>query len=164
MIAVLLSILLLTVTYALVLASFHPWDLAIGATVSSAVLTLFRRFLFGDRPAVLEDFGKRLVAFVPFAAIASRDIIAGTWTVALIVLHVRPLREPGIVAVPVGDRTPVGVAVSALVTTLSPGSFLVDVDWDRGVMLIHVLDAKDPAGVCKAHQRFYYRYQKRVFP
>ena len=164
MIAVLLSVLLLTATYALVLASFHPWDLALGATVSVVLLRLFRRFLFGERPPVLADLGPRLAAFVPFAAVASRDIIAGSWAVALVVLRVRPLREPGIVAVPVGDRTPVGVAVSALVTTLSPGSFLVDVDWDRGVMLIHVLDARDPAGVCEAHQRFYHRYQKRVFP
>jgi multisubunit Na+/H+ antiporter MnhE subunit len=163
-IAVVFGIILLTATYALVLASFHPWDLAIGATLSALLLGLFRRFLFGDRPARLGDLGSRLVAFVPFAVAVVRDILAGTWAVALVVLHMRPLVCPGIVTVPIEDRSPTGVAVAALVDTLSPGSVLVDVDWERGVMLIHVIDAREPDAIREKHRQFYHRYQKRVFP
>ena len=79
-------------------------------------------------------------------------------------LHVRPLNHPGIVAVPIAERSPLGVAVSGLATTLSPGAFLVDVDWEQRVMLIHVLDASDPDEVRADHQRFYRRWQRHVFP
>ena len=47
----LLSLFLLTLVYALVLASFAPWDLALGAVLSGALLYAFRGFVFGGRPA-----------------------------------------------------------------------------------------------------------------
>ncbi len=154
----------LTLVYALALASFHPWDLAIGAVVAGTLLWSWRRFVFGDRISPIARSPLRLLAFVPFAGVVFWDILKGTWNVALVVLHLRPLRHPGIVAVPIGDRTPLGVAVTALVISLSPGEFLVDVDWERRAMLLHVLDASDPDAVREAHERFYRRYQRRVFP
>ncbi len=160
----LLAIVLLTLTYALVLASFDPWDLLLGAGLSVALLLAFRSFVFGEGPARRSDLPGRLVAFVPFALAVVRDIIVGTWEVTLVALHLRRLVSPGIVAIPIGERTPTGVAVSALATTLSPGTFLVDVDEKRGVMLIHSINAGDPDAVREAHQEFYRRYQKRVFP
>lgn len=167
---VLVAFPLLVLVYALTLASFHPWDLAMGSGLAAAVLVGFRGFLFRelDRGAAsgagAPSLLARVAAFPLFALAVAWDIIRGTWQVAAVVLHVRPLRHPGIVAVPIGERTPVGVAVSALATTLSPGTFLVDVDWTARVMLIHVLDASDPDGVRAAHQQFYDRYQRRVFP
>jgi multicomponent Na+:H+ antiporter subunit E len=160
----LLAIVLLTLTYALVLASFDPWDLLLGAGLSAALLLAFRSFVFGEDPARRSGLLGRLVAFVPFAVAVVRDIIVGTWEVTLVTLHLRRLESPGVVAVPIGERTPTGVAVSALVTTLSPGTFLVDVDEARGVMLIHTIDAGDPDTVREAHQQFYRRYQRNVFP
>lgn len=157
-----LAVVLLTLTYALALASFHPGDLILGAGISGVLLFVFRGALFGgpEKGGLLA----RLAAFVPFAAVVVRDIMVGTWEVSLITFGVRPLRSPGTVAVPIGERTPVGVTVSALCTTLSPGAFLVDVDRERGVMLIHVIDASDPEAVREQHQNFYTRYQRRVFP
>ncbi len=154
----------LTAIYALVLASLHPWDLVAGAALSTALLVGFRQFLFGGWPGRLEGLVPRSLAFIPFAAAVIREILAGTWTVAAVVLHLRPLSHPGIVAVPIEDRTPIGVAVTGLVDTLSPGSVLVDVDWDRHVMLIHVIDAGDPDAIREQHRDFYRRYQQRVFP
>ena len=122
----------LTLVYALVLASFHLWDLLFGAALSTVVVF--------------------------------RDIVVGTWEVALVTLHLRPLERPGIVAVPVGDRTPFGVAIWTLVTGLPPGSYFVDVDRERGVALIHVLDAGDPEAFREQQEVFYRRYQSKVFP
>ena len=104
----------------------------------------------------------RLVAFPVYAGVVIWDIIQGTWTVAAHSVGLKKLQSPGIVAVPLGERTPVGVAVSALVSTLSPGAFLVDVD--REVMLIHVIDASDPEAVRREHEEFYQRFQRKVFP
>lgn len=160
----LFSLLLLTLTYALVLASFEPADLLLGAAVSGALLFVFRGFIFGGRPAPLPGLLGRIFAFGPFAAVTLWEVIVGTWEVALVTLHLRPLESPGIVAVPIGERTPVGITVSALVTTLSPGAFLVDVDWEKRVMLIHSINAGDPEAVRRSHQDFYQRYQRKVFP
>lgn len=160
----LLSLLLLTLVYALVLASFAPWDLALGAALSGALLLLARGSIFGGSFAPLPGLLGRVLAFWPFAAAVFKDAAVGTWHVTLVVLHLRPLERTGIVAVPIGERTRVGVAVSALVTTISPGQFLVDVDWRKRVMLIHSIDAADPEEVRRSHEDFYQRYQRRVFP
>ncbi|MDP8923886.1 MAG: Na+/H+ antiporter subunit E [Chloroflexota bacterium] len=159
-----LSLVLLTLIYALTLASLDPWDLLVGAFVSAALLELFRRAVIGRRPAPLHDLPARLVAFFPFAARIVRDVLVGTWQVALVVLRLRPLGHPGIVAIPIEGRSHRGIAVTALVTTLSPGSFFIGVDWERGVMLFHFFDAGDPDAIRRDLEWFYHRYQRRVFP
>lgn len=160
---IVLPLLLLTLVYALVLGSFSPADLALGAALSGVLLFVLRPFVLpgGAGPGGL--FG-RVVGFFPFAGAVARDVAVGTWEVALITLHVRPLGRSGIVAIPVGERSETGVAVSALVATLSPGEVLVDVDRGRGVMLVHVIDAADPEEIRRRHDDFYRRYQRRVFP
>ncbi len=164
------AVVALTLVYALALASFHPWDLLFGAGLSATLLFASRRFVFGaDGTAPrTADSGLtllgRVVAFAPFAAAVFREIVVGNWEVTLVTLRLRPLVRPGIVAVPVGDRTPTGVAVWAVVTGLPPGSFFVDVDRERGVVLIHVLDARDPEAFREEQEDFYRRYQSKVFP
>lgn len=164
------AILVLTLVYALALASFHPWDLLFGAGLSAALLFASRRFVFDADGTASQPAGRRLtllgrvVAFVPFAAVVFRNILAGNVEVTLVTLGLRPLLRPGIVAVPVRDRTPTGVAVWAVVTGLPPGSYFVDVDRERGVVLIHVLDARDPEAYREEQEDFYRRYQSKVFP
>jgi multisubunit Na+/H+ antiporter MnhE subunit len=164
------AVVLLTLVYALALASFHPWDLLFGAGLSAALLFASRRFVFGADGTAPRPAGSgltllgRVVAFVPFALAVFREILVGNWEVTLVTLRLRPLVRPGIVAVPVGDRTPTGVAVWAVVTGLPPGSFFVDVDRERGVVLIHVLDARDPEAYREQQEDFYRRYQSKVFP
>lgn len=156
-------LLLLTLVYVLVLGSFSPADLALGAALSGVLLFALRHFVLPGRPGP-RGFLWRVTGFFPFAAAVARDVAVGTWEVALITLHVRPLGRSGIVAIPVGERSETGVAVSALVATLSPGEVLVDVDRERGVMLVHVIDAADPEEVRRRHEDFYRRYQRKVFP
>jgi multisubunit Na+/H+ antiporter MnhE subunit len=164
------AIVVLTLVYALALGSFHPWDLLIGASLSAALLFASRRFVFGADDATLRPVDPgltllgRVMAFMPFAVAVFREILVGNWEVTLVTLHLRPLVRPGIVAVPIGERTPTGVAVWAVVTGLPPGSFFVDVDRERGVVLIHVLDARDPEAFRRQQEDFYRRYQSKVFP
>ena len=164
------AVVVLTLVYALALGSFHTWDLLFGASLSAALFFASRRFLFGSDGTVPQPAGcgltllGRAVAFVPFAVAVFREILVGNWEVTLVTLHLRPLVRPGIVAVPIGERTPTGVAVWAVVTGLPPGSFFVDVDRERGVVLIHVLDARDPQAYRDQQEDFYRRYQSKVFP
>ena len=158
------AVALLTLVYALALASFGPVDLIFGAGLSAALLYFSRGFVFregsGRDPSVLG----RSVAFVPFAFAVFREIVRGTWEVSLVTLHLRPLVRPGLVAVPIGERTPSGVSAWAVVTGLPPGSFFVDVDRERGVALIHLLDASNPEAFREEQENFYRRYQSKVFP
>jgi multicomponent Na+:H+ antiporter subunit E len=133
----LLVLLLLTGVYAMVLASFHPWDLLFGALVSAALIYAFRPFVLGNsrgRSDPLLNLLSRWAAFFPFAGAVLWEVIKGAWE----------------------------VAVSALVTTLSPGAFLVEADDE--VMLIHLIDASDPDTFRKDCEDLYQRYQRKVFP
>ncbi len=164
------AVTVLTLVYALALASFHLWDLLIGAGLSAALVFASRRFVFdeggaGSRPCgEARGFLGRVVGFAPFSLLVVRDIVVGTWEVTLVTLHLRPLARSGIVAVPIAERSPMGIAVWAVITGLQPGTFFVDVDRERGVALIHVLDARDPDAFREQQAEFYRRYQSKVFP
>jgi multicomponent Na+:H+ antiporter subunit E len=154
----------LAVVYALTLGSADPLDVATGAVLGAVLVALLRTRLQPTATADEPPLAERAIWLPVFAGAVLVDVIGGTWDVALRVLGVRGLDRPGIVRVPVGERTERGVAVSALATTLTPGSVLVDVDWERRDFLVHVVDASDPDEVRERLDRFYDRYQRRVFP
>ena len=154
----------LVAVYLIVLVSADPWDIAIAAILGAGLLWIFRRFVLGDSSLTVGTILWRTVAFFPFALIVVRDILVGAWQVAAVVLGLRPLRHPGIITVPIGDRSRLGVAVSTLVMTLSPGSMLIDIDWEKRLMLVHIIDGLDPHAFRNNMERFYQRYQRHVFP
>ncbi len=163
-----LSVIALTTIYCFTLASFHYWDIVIGGLLSVAVIVVFHAIVFpasneGDSSAVL-SLWRRIIMTVPMGFAIVWEITRGTWVMLLIVLGIRDLHNPGIVAIPIGDRTESGIAFSGIATTLSPGTVFVDVDWEHGLMLIHAIDATDPESVRAAHQHFYDRFQRHVFP
>lgn len=150
--------------YLIMVASLKPLDILIGLALGAAVLVGLRDYVLPRSRAGATRVLRRVLAFPRFAAAVVVDIVRGTIEVSLVVLGLRALAAPGVVEIPIGERTPRGVAVSGLATTLSPGAVLIDVDFDRGVMLLHVLDAADPDAVRAAHERFYRDHQRAVFP
>jgi len=163
-----LTILLLTLVYALVLGDLYALDLVFGAGLAAALVFVSRSFVFGAEGAATTgtapSITRRILAFVPFCAVVLWEVALGTWQVALVTLRLRSLTKPGIVAVPIGERTVVGQAVWSITTGLPPGSFFVDIDRERGVALVHVLDASDPDAYRRRQADFYRRYQSKVFP
>lgn len=137
-------VLLLTLVYALTLASFDPADLVMGALLGTALLVIYRKTLIGDAHPQGE-FVLHLIVYAPkLLWMLTRDILIGTWQVATFVVGIRALDNPGIVRIPLGNHSVGGVGVVGLFVTLSPGSFLVDIDWDAREMLIHFIDASNP--------------------
>jgi multisubunit Na+/H+ antiporter MnhE subunit len=162
-----LVVLLLTVVFCLTLASYDPWDMLVGAVLGSIVLAVFHNALpeIQGKPArELPSLPSRILRFVPFVGITVWEILIGSVRVAAIVIGLRKLEHPGIVAVPIGDRSKFGVVVTGITTSLAPGSILLDVDWDRNLMLVHVIDASDPDQIRADMQKLYDRYQRKVFP
>ena len=156
-----IAVLAATAVYLLVLGSWSPWDAALGLLVAAVLARLLRGRLPG--PAGPHP-GARALALPALVGALLLDIARGTWDVALRVLHLRPFDTPGVVAVPFGDRSPRGVAVTGLFAGLSPGTLLLEVDQARRVMLFHVVDATDPEAVRAQIDGFYARHQRRVFP
>lgn len=164
MILVVVVLALLTGVYSLTLGSLAWEDLLLGLGLSAALLMVFRKVLL---PSPLPSTARMLMAIATFPAftfIAVRDIVKGSWQVATIVVGLRPLAQPGIVEIPILERSSTAVGLSGLILTLSPGSFLVDVKWDERVMLVHVIDASDPDEVRAGFVRFYERYQRTLVP
>lgn len=152
------------VVYAAMIGSFDPWDLALAALVSAGTVYGFRTHLLrGESPSTLVLL-RRMVFLVPLILDILWEIVQGTWQVVVFSLRIRPMEHPGIVAIPLGERTRFGATMSGFLTTISPGTFLVDIDWKARVMLIHAIDASDPDAVRLSHQVFYDRFQRHVFP
>ena len=154
----------LGVVYCFTLASTDPVDLAIGTGLGVALVAALGARLELGSAGALPPFAQRALWMPVFVAAILGDVVVSTWDVALRILHVRPVRHAGMIRVPIGARTERGVAVSGLVISLSPGAVLVDVDWDRRELIVHVIDASDPDDVRARLQRFYDRYQRRVLP
>lgn len=162
------TVAVLTLVYALALASFHPWDLLLGAILSSVLLSIFKWFEISDEAAGPTEHNgyslERFVAFFPLATAVAREVVSGTWRVFVATTGLKRPASPGIVAIPLGERSPRGVSVSAFLAAFTPGTLLIEVDECKREMLVHAMDAADPEAVRESQQKFYERYQKKVFP
>jgi multicomponent Na+:H+ antiporter subunit E len=161
------SVALLAVVYTATLASDDPLDVATGALLGGVVLAISHRWttrlgVLGSRPA--PSTLRRALAAVPFAGAVAWEVALGTWQVALIASGLRPLRSPGLLELPIGERSERGVAVFAMAVGLSPGTVLLEVDDDRGVLVLHAIDASDPDVLRARLDRLYTRWQRPVVP
>lgn len=133
----------LTLIYALMLASFAWPDLVTGALLSISLMVIYRKTLFAVRPS--GDYVLHILVYLPkLIALLVVDIVKGTWQVATFVIGLRTLDNPGVVTIPLGNHSRPGIGIVGLFITLSPGSFLIDIDWDTREMLVHVIDASNP--------------------
>jgi multicomponent Na+:H+ antiporter subunit E len=155
-----LRLILLSGVWLLTIGELSWGDSLIALIVSASLLLLLGYRPTGQPASIMIS---RILAFWPFLLIALREIVVATWNVAVIVLGFR-LAEPGYVEVPVGERTPVGIVVTSWLTTLIPGSVLIDIEPERNVMIFHVFDASDPRAFVASLEHIYDRYQRRVFP
>ena len=152
----------LTIVYLLVLTSVHPGDVLVGALLSGAIAAAST---FGRPAARIGPPLTRRLAAAPAVALGTlADMVRGNWHVAQYVLGRRRLESPGIVAIPKGQRTSSGVAAWGYITAISPDEIVLEADDERGVLLVHLLDARDIPAIRARHERTYERRQRRVFP
>lgn len=158
------AVLALTVIYLLMLMSLNPWDIVAGLIISTVLVLVFRRSLGLSAPTAGPGAVERLRWLPPFVARSIWDVIVGAVRVALMVLHLRPLARRHFIEIPFDDDTPAGVALTTLLTTFSPGSVLIDIDWERRVALYHLLDDAEPDEIRRKYRELYDHYQRHVLP
>ncbi len=145
----------LATTYCLTIASFAWEDVVFGLAVATSLVAIFRRTLF---PANLPEAGHvvHILAYMPVLFwMLVIDILKGTWLVAKYVIGIEQMDHPGIVKIPLGQHSRAGVGIVSLLVTISPGSFMVDIDWEDSSMLVHYIDASNPAQLRRDVERYY---------
>lgn len=163
MVGLLLTVGALVLVYLATLGTAHAGDIALGAASAAALLWWLGEHIGAHRRMAAPSV-RRVLAFIPLAVAVAAQSLRGTIAISRFVLRPQRLPESGLVEVPIDKRSPLGVAVSALCISVSPGSVLVDVDEARGVMILHVVDARDHDRVRAQQARFYDRWQRHVFP
>jgi multisubunit Na+/H+ antiporter MnhE subunit len=153
---------LLAVLYLCTLGSTDAWDVAMAAVLGAVVgwWTVPPQGAPGSAATVL----RRALGVPALVLATTAEIARGTWQVLKLDVGLSSPELQGVIDVPIGVRTELGIAVSGLIAGLSPGAVLVEVDRARGVMCFHLVDASDPDRARADLQRFYERYQRKVFP
>jgi multicomponent Na+:H+ antiporter subunit E len=149
----------LVAVYLLVLTSALPGDVLVGALLALPIAVALRPRRPG-RPA--GRMLTRVWAAGGLLAQTAAEMVRGSWRVARYCLGGEG--SPGLVEIPLGDRSRAGVAVWGVLTGEAPDEITVEVDEQRRVLIVHLVDASDPAAVRARHARTHERWQRRVVP
>jgi multisubunit Na+/H+ antiporter MnhE subunit len=157
-----LRVVALTAIYLLVLTSVHPGDVLVGVVLSVA-LVLGGRRIRPLGPPSSQPLARRLAGLPALVGGTLVDIVRSTWTTA--VWCVNPRRTaPGLVTIPIPPCPPTSAAAWGIRVGITPDTVVVELDEERGRMLLHVIDAGDPDAVRAEQLDSYQRRQRRVFP
>ncbi|GGP79535.1 Na+/H+ antiporter subunit E [Saccharothrix coeruleofusca] len=162
MIALVLRVVVLTSIYLLVLTSLRPGDVLTGLLLATLVVLASRRTGRGA-PSQPVPLRRRLAGVPALVGGTLVDLVSGTWQTAVRLLGRGPA-EGGLVEVPIPPGGPVSAAAWGVRVGFVPDTVVVEIDEERGRMLLHVLDARNPAAVVAAQHDSYQRRQRRVFP
>ena len=149
----------LVAVYLLVLTSAMPGDVVIGTLLALPMAVALRAHR-PRRPAA-----RMLTALWAAGGLLGQtaaEMVRGSWRVARYCLGGKG--SPGLVEIPQGDRSLDAVATWGLLTGEAPDEIPVEVDERRRVLIVHLVDAGDPAAVRARHARTYERWQRQVVP
>jgi multisubunit Na+/H+ antiporter MnhE subunit len=158
-IALLLRAAGLAAVYLLVLTSVDPGDILVGLAIGLVVATVLRGRTQAQ-PA--SPWRGRVVATVVVAAETAVEMARGSWRVVRFCLG--STAAPGLVEIPRSGRSRAGVAFWGVLTGEAPDEVPVDVDEERDVLIVHLVDARDPDGVRERHREAFERSQGKVVP
>jgi multisubunit Na+/H+ antiporter MnhE subunit len=144
--------------YLLVMTSAKPGDAAVGLVLGLVLAVALRPERAGRRPAGPSLTG--LLGFGRVLAMTAADMARGSWRTARFCL--RGGARPGFVEIPRGGRSRQAVALWGVITGEAPDEVPVDIDDERDVLIVHLVDASDPDAVRERHRRAYERAQSKV--
>ena len=155
---IILQGLLLMGIYLLVLTSMHPGDAVVGFALGVGLAVALRPRLAGRTPATPRLGG--LIALGPVLYSTAVEMAIGSWRTVRFCLGRGG--EPGFVEIPRQGRSRHSVALWGVLTGEAPDEVPVDVDEERDILIVHLVDASDPDAVRERHRRAYERAQRKV--
>ena len=138
----------LAAVYLLVMTSLAPGDVATAAVLGIGAAVALRPRSGGTSGGPLN---LRPGAVPRLVWETAAEMVRGSWRVVRFCLG-EP-RAPGFVEIPRDGRTDFDVALWGLVTGEAPDEIVVDVDEERDVLVVHLVDAADPDAVRARHRR-----------
>jgi len=115
---------------------------------------------FWPRRAVL----RRPLGLLDYALVVIWDIVVANIEVArIVVFKPNAAMQPNWVSIPLDIRQPEAIALLAGTITLTPGTVSADLSDEGHALLVHALDAPDPAAVCAEIKARYERRLKEIF-
>jgi multisubunit Na+/H+ antiporter MnhE subunit len=139
----------LAAIYLLVLTSLDPGDLLVGGLIAVGVAVAVRPR--GRRGAAGRSARPHLRAALAVAAGTTVELVRGTWRTVRFCLGDRG--RQGFVEIPRAGRSTRNVAFWGLLTGEAPDEVPVDVDTERDILIVHLIDARDPEEVRERHNR-----------
>ena len=130
--------------YAMAVGSFAWEDVVLGFALSSALLWVFRSTTLRNHYQTNRATLRTLLETPRYVYIVVCDILVGTWQVTSYVIGLKKLTHPGIIKIPFDEESEIRLGVGLLALTLSPGSFVVDVNLEERFILVHFIDISDP--------------------
>ncbi|WP_405094934.1 Na+/H+ antiporter subunit E [Micromonospora sp. NBC_01412] len=118
-----------------------------GLLVGLAVLVFF--------PLPPVTFGGRLRprALLVLAGRFVTELVSASIHVARVAVQPGYLPRGAIIAVRLRVRTDLNLALTAEAISLVPGTLIIDVDRERGLLYVHVLDVRGPADLTASRER-----------
>jgi multisubunit Na+/H+ antiporter MnhE subunit len=145
----------LAVVYLLVLTSVAPGDVLVGIVLGLA-LALSLRPRRAARPGIRRR--ERLAAAGVVLLQTAVEMVRGSWRVARFCLGHRP--GPGFVEIPREGRSRHETALWGVLTGEAPDEVVVDAG--SAVLVVHLVDARDPDAVRARHAAAHERWQRKV--
>jgi len=146
--ATLVRVLLMTLVWAALQASFSPGTLLLGALFSWVILRISRPLFNRNEPSVfpasrpIRRIWRNLVLIVVFV----REVVLSALQVVWYVIQPTLTIRPAIIEYPLNVQTDREITVLANMISLTPGTLSLDVAPDRSVIYIHAITVSTADG------------------
>jgi multisubunit Na+/H+ antiporter MnhE subunit len=105
----------------------------------------------------------RLLHAITFAILYLWQVILSTWRLTVLTLSPKPRIAPCFVDVPLDLRGEFPCFLFACLISMTPGSLSVALDRERQVLVVHLLDAPDPAAAVSEMKAVFEQPLLRIF-
>lgn len=150
--------LLLTIVWLMLMNNLSLGGLVFGL-ILGIIIPIITASYWPDRPAL-----RNWPMIVEFVLVVLWDIVIANVVVAKTILFKRNADlRPAWVTIPLDLRSPEAITILAGTITMTPGTVSSDISADGRALLVHCLDAPDPAAVRDEIKHRYERRLKEIF-
>jgi multisubunit Na+/H+ antiporter MnhE subunit len=107
---------------------------------------------------------RRTAIALALAATFLWQIVASGVATAWLIVRPGSRPQPALVRMKFTGLDETGAALLGCMMTLTPGTTTIDIDMDRGEMLVHLLDGRDPAAALASVHDDFERPLRALFP